>query len=423
MGEGEKRMKKITQITAREILNSRGNPTIECHLFLSDGFVTQASVPSGASVGSQEACELRDGDLKRFNGMGVLKAIGNIKNSIAPALINKTPDFQAADQLMIALDGTPNKSNLGANAILAVSMAITQAQAYINNQELYAFLGDFFGIKPTIPRCMFNILNGGAHADNGVTFQEFMIMPMVDSVIESVRMASEIYHALKKVLKNKGYTTTVGDEGGFAPCILGNGFSKEIDALHLLVQAIEQAGYQPGNDVMLCLDVAATQFYNRQNKNYYVAADRFDAKAMISIYQELSEKFPIFMIEDGLSEYDHDGWQLLTKEMGAVTCLVGDDIFVTNYQKIEAGVRDNIGNGVLIKPNQIGTVSEAAQALLLAKQHRYTTVVSHRSGETNSSFIADFAVGMGAGYLKAGAPARGERVAKYNRLRVIETYF
>ncbi len=413
----------IKKIVAYEILDSRGNPTVECHLTLDDGFVAIASVPSGASVGSEEACELRDHDQCRFGGMGVLKAISNIETLIAPGLINKEPDLNTADKFMIDFDGTPNKSKLGANAILAVSMAVARAQAHVNKQELYDFLSGYFNQKPTLPRCMFNIINGGMHAQNGVSFQEFMIMPCVDSVIESVRMASEIYHGLKDMLHRDGYVTTVGDEGGFAPVMQIGGFRAEIDLLEILVDAIKQTAYQPGVDVKVCLDVAASAFYDKAKKNYYVGDARFESNLMIALYESFCETFPIFMIEDGLSEYDHAGWQVLTEKLGDKACLVGDDIFVTNPKKIDQAVHDKIANGVLIKLNQIGTVSEAAQALLLAKKHGYTTVVSHRSGETDDSFIADFAVGLAAGYIKAGAPARGERLAKYNRLMEIERLF
>lgn len=410
----------IKKIIAHEILDSRGNPTIECHLTLDDDFVVTASVPSGASVGSQEALELRDHDVKRYGGMGVLKAIHNIHNIIAPQVINQEPDFQRIDTLMLALDGTPNKVVLGANALLAVSMAVARAQAYSNHQELFQLFADVVGVQPKLPKCMFNVLNGGAHAQDGLSFQEFMIMPHVDSVIESVRIASEIYHALKEVLHDAGYQTTIGDEGGFAPVIAGNGFAREVTALNLLMQAVEKAGYKPGNDVSFCLDVAASQFYDKTQKNYYVDQGSFDAKRMILLYQELCTQFPIVIIEDGLSEYDLQGWQALTQHMGTNIGLVGDDIFVTNPKNIEQGIKEHIANAVLIKLNQIGTVSEALEALLLSQQHNYSTVISHRSGETDDSFIADFVVGTAAGYIKAGAPARGERLAKYNRLMDIE---
>ncbi len=413
---------KIKKIVAREILDSRSNPTIECHLTLDDGFVACASVPSGASVGSEEAFELRDHDPKRFEGMGVLNAINNIENIIAPGLIDTSPDIKTADIFMIDLDGSQNKSKLGANAILAVSMAVARAQAHMQQQELYAFLGDYFNRKPDLPYCMFNIINGGMHAQNGVSFQEFMIMPCFNSVIESVRTASEIYHALKELLHVEGYATTVGDEGGFAPMMTTGGFRSEITLLSILQEAMRKADYHPADGVKICLDVAASAFYNKDQKKYYVADDTFESNFMISFYQALCSTFPIFMIEDGLSEFDRVGWQALTEKLGSKTCLVGDDIFVTNPEKIMMGIQDKIANGVLIKLNQIGTVSEAARALLLAKQHGYTTVVSHRSGETEDSFIADFAVGLAAGYIKAGAPARGERLAKYNRLMEIEQF-
>ncbi|MFH1832338.1 MAG: phosphopyruvate hydratase [bacterium] len=439
---------KIQKITAREILDSRGFPTVECCLELGDegshNRKVWSSVPSGASVGQFEAIELRDGDMSRFGGKGVLKAIYNIEQVIAPGLIGKAPDILTTDKYLIELDGTENKSKLGANALLAVSMAVARAQALCANQPLFKLLNDVFckrackSAHPAVPgvasreawefvegalvmpTCMYNIINGGAHADSGITFQEFMIMPKNQkTVADSVRIASTVYHELKKILKEAGYSTNIGDEGGFAPRILGNGLEKELTALKLLVKAIKQAGFSE-KEVVLCLDVAASQFYDNKKQVYIIDGKPMQPKELVAFYVKLVAEFPLYSIEDGMSEDDAVGWQLLTKELGHKVQIVGDDIFVTNKSRIQAGINDKIANSVLIKLNQIGTVTETWQAIKLSKDNNYTTVVSHRSGETNDSFIADLVVGCAAGQIKAGAPARGERVAKYNRLMEIE---
>lgn len=415
-------MVTIKQIQAREIIDSRGNPTVECCLTLSDGHSTIASVPSGASVGSQEAYELRDRDPQRYGGLGVLKAVANVEQIISPALMGMVPELTTIDNYLMVLDGTPNKAKLGANAILAVSIAVARAQAYVQRQELYAFFADYFQVKPLMPRCMFNLLNGGLHVQGGVAFQEFMVMPQVDEVTVAVQMASDIYHTLKELLHVRGYVTTIGDEGGFAPALTDTGFDREWHMLELLMMAIEKAGYKSGLEVKLCIDSAATSFYDQDCQSYLVGGQLVKTEDLITCYQKIVTSFPIFMLEDGLSEYDMHGWQALTQVLGNQVCLVGDDLFVTNLENIKAGVEQHIANGVLIKPNQIGTLTQAAQAIHYAQLNHYKTVVSHRSGETGDAFIADLAVGLSAGYIKAGAPARGERVAKYNRLMYIENF-
>ena len=395
---------KIKKISAREVLDSRGNPTIACSVFLDkDGVMACSSVPSGASVGKHEAVELRDGDSKRYGGKGVLKAIDNIEKKIAPALIGKEPDFKACDKIMLDLDGTPNKSNLGANAILAVSMAVARAQALCEKKELY----ELFGAKKC-PQVMFNILNGGAHATNNIDFQEFMIMPLKgEDFAEQLHMSVSIYQKLRELLIKEGYSTGVGDEGGFAPCLKKGDQSSEREALDFLLRSCELAGFEPGNDVVFCLDVAASQFFDKK---------KLTSVQLIDEYKDLCREYPIYSIEDGLPEDDWAGFVQMTQELGDKIKIVGDDIFVSNPERIKKAIEQGAANSVLIKPNQIGTVSETLEAIKICQDNNYDIVISHRSGETCDTFISDLAVGVGAQYFKAGAPCRGERVAKYNRL-------
>ena len=413
---------KITAITARQILDSRGWPTIECSLMLDSGQLVRASVPSGASTGAHEAIELRDGDASKYAGKSVLNAIKNIETIIAPALVDAAPDIKVCDKIMLSLDGTQDKSNLGANAILAVSVAVCRAQALCRGMPVYELLSSVFnGGRKSIPEVMFNIINGGAHADGSLCFQEFMIMPTIGTrFADRLEVAVLVTHALKNLLREAGYATGTGDEGGFAPLFDAREQIPEHAALDFLMRAIEQVGFVPGTDVQICLDVAANHFYDAQEDCYRLHGGERSAADMVAFYAQLVADYPIFSIEDGLSEDDRDGWKLLTQELGEKVQLVGDDIFVTNPQRITQGIEDGIANAVLIKPNQIGTVSETIDAILLSKKNNYKTVISHRSGETNDSFIADLAVGMDAGQLKAGAPVRGERLAKYNRLLELE---
>lgn len=432
---------KIKQITAREILDSRAIPTIECSIILENGScapfgaTATASVPSGASVGAAEAVELRDGDPARYGGKGVLRAIENITRIISPALVGKSPDVALCDKIMLELDGTNNKSKLGANAILAVSIAMVRAVAQVRGQEVYQVIRELFvnGVsgrlsgspEPSIPRVMFNIINGGMHADNDLAFQEFMILPIREQRFsDSLRVAVSVYHALKELLSTKGYATGLGDEGGFAPKLRPGKVLPERQALDLLVQAVTAVGLVPGKDILFSLDVAASSFFVAEKNKYQLHGHLLTADELVAYYAELVEAYPIYSIEDGLDENDWSGWQHLTgrlsKALGNKVLLVGDDIFVSNPERILKGIEQGVANSVLIKPNQIGTVSECLEAIRICHKHRYKTVISHRSGETSDSFIADLAVGTGAGLLKAGAPARGERVAKYNRLLEIE---
>lgn len=412
---------KMKNIRAYEILDSRGNPTVECFIELEDGHCLRASVPSGASVGKDEALELRDGDSQRFAGKGVLKAIENIEKIIAPELLGKQPDLLKIDEQLIDLDGTENKSRLGANALLAVSMAVARAQAHQEKMCLFELLNEVFKVGSLqMPGCMFNILNGGMHANNGITFQEFMIMPAKKtSTQEVIHMAACIYHSLRTILKEAKLATTVGDEGGFAPRLSGKGLEKEAVALDFILEAIEHAGFS-FDDVALCLDVAASSFYNEKKQVYVAGSQELSREELVDFYGSLIKEFPVYSIEDGMAEDDYEGWKILNEQLGDKIQLVGDDVFVTNTKKIKHGIENNLANSVLIKPNQIGTISEAYQAIKISKDAGWTTVVSHRSGETNDSFIADFVVGCAAGQIKAGAPARGERVVKYNRLMEIE---
>ena len=408
-------MSKIKTITAREILDSRGNPTVEVDVILDNNIMGRAAVPSGASTGSKEAVELRDGDKKRYLGKGVLKAVENVNKVIAPELVGKNPEDQnSLDSLMIKLDGTENKGKLGANAILGVSIAVAKAAAQSRGLSIFRYLGGEAAHRLPIP--FFNILNGGKHADNNVDIQEFMISPIgAKSFREALRMAAETYHTLKSVLKGKSLSTAVGDEGGFAPNLASNE-----EAIQIIVAAIEKAGYKPGKDISIVLDPAASEFY--QDGKYVLKADnsKLSSKEMVGYYANLISKYPIISIEDGLAEDDWDGWKIMTEELGKKIQLTGDDIFVTNAKILAEGINKGIANSVLIKLNQIGTLSETLKTVEMAKTAGYTCMFSHRSGETEDSFLADIAVATNAGQLKTGAPARSERLAKYNQLLRIE---
>lgn len=402
-------------INAREILDSRGNPTIQAEVITENGARGSAMVPSGASTGAREALELRDGDKQRYNGKGVLQAVSNINNKIAAALQGHDITDQAGvDQAMLELDGTENKSKLGANAILGVSMAVAHAAAAEENLPLYAYLGGEGPFLMPVP--MMNIINGGAHADNSVDLQEFMILPVgTGSLREAVRYGAEVFHALKMVLSDRGLGTTVGDEGGFAPNLASNEA-----AIELILQAIEKAGYQPGEDILLGLDVASSEFfkagqYHLKSENKSLTAGQF-----VEYLQPWFDKYPIITMEDGMAEDDWDGWRKLTDEFGKDVQLVGDDLFVTNTEILARGIQDNIANSILIKVNQIGTLSETLAAIDMAKKAGYTAIISHRSGETEDTTIADLAVATSAGQIKTGSLSRSDRVAKYNRLMQIE---
>ena len=402
----------IEDVTAIEVLDSRGNPTVKATVALSDGTVASAIVPSGASTGKREALELRDKD-ERYCGKGVLKAVENVNSQIAEAVIGLDAfDQKALDDEMRELDGTDNYSNLGANAVLGVSMAVARAAAKSLDVPLYRYLGG--ANASVLPVPMFNIINGGAHANNSVDFQEFMIMPFgFDKFSDALRAASEIYHTLKGLLNAVGHSTAVGDEGGFAPNLNDNE-----EPIKLIMQAIEKAGYKAGEQIKLALDVAASELY--ENGKYKLEGKEFSSEELIERYAQLCEKYPIFSIEDGLSEDDWAGWAKLTSRLGSKVQLVGDDLFVTNEKILREGIAKGIGNAILIKPNQIGTVSQTMQTIRLAQRKGYRCVMSHRSGESEDSFIADFAVAMNTGQIKTGATSRSERNAKYNRLLEIE---
>jgi len=408
-------MSKIKKIMAREILDSRGNPTVEVDVILDNGILGRAAVPSGASTGSREAVELRDGDKKRYSGKGVLKAINNVNTVIALKLKGMDPRKQKEiDLLMIKLDGTENKANLGANAILGVSIAVAKTAAQDERLPIYQYLGGKESRRLPIP--FLNILNGGKHADNNVDIQEFMIAPIgAPSFKEALRYASEVYHNLKSILKSKSLNTAVGDEGGFAPNLSSNE-----EAIQYIITAIEKAGYQPGKDISIVLDPAASEFY--QDGKYVLKADnsKLTSREMVTYYGNLISKYPIISIEDGLAENDWEGWKFLTEELGKKIQLTGDDIFVTNPKILAEGIKNGIANSVLIKLNQIGTITETLETVEIAKKAGYTCVFSHRSGETEDSFLAYIAVATNAGQLKTGAPARSERLAKYNQLLRIE---
>jgi enolase len=405
----------IKDIVAREILDSRGNPTIEADVVLADGTTGRAAVPSGASTGAREALELRDGDPDRYLGKGVRKAIGNVRGAIRDALLGREAHEQAAiDATMIELDGTPNKGKLGANALLAVSLACARAAAGARGQPLFRYLG---GAGPyTMPVPMMNIINGGVHADNSVDLQEFMIVPIgAPSLCEAVRHGAEVFHALKAVLRAKGLATAVGDEGGFAPDLRSNE-----EAIEVILEAIGKAGYAPGEDVALALDSASSEFY--RDGRYELAAEgrSLDAAGLVEVYAAWVERYPIVSIEDGMAEDDWDGWAELTRRLGERVQLVGDDLFVTNPAILRQGIEKGVANSVLVKVNQIGTLSETLEAIEMARSAGYTSVISHRSGETEDTTIADLAVATGAGQIKTGSLSRSDRVAKYNRLMRIE---
>ncbi|MGA3085043.1 MAG: phosphopyruvate hydratase [Thermodesulfobacteriota bacterium] len=406
----------ITKIWAREILDSRGNPTVEVDVFLECGAWGRSAVPSGASTGIHEALELRDGDPKRYGAKGVLKAVKNVNQKIASALLGTDAlDQSGLDQKMLDLDGTPNKSKLGANAMLGVSLAAARAAADAVGLPLYRYLG---GVSAKIlPVPMFNILNGGVHANwQGTDLQEFMIAPLgAPNFREALRWGSETYHALKGVLKNKGYATGVGDEGGFAPALKTNA-----EAVELILQAIKKAGYRPGEQIAVALDPASSGFYEKGFYNLRTEGRKVTSAQMVEMYAEWVKKYPIIVLEDGLAEDDWKGWKLLNQTIGQKVELVGDDLFVTNVKRIERGIKENVANAVLIKLNQIGTLTETIAAIEMARKAGWGAMVSHRSGETVDSFIADFTVAMGTGHLKTGAPCRGERVEKYNQLMRIE---
>lgn len=408
-------MTSIIEVYGREVLDSRGNPTVEVEVVLESGAMGRAIVPSGASTGAYEAVELRDGDKERFLGKGVLKAVQNVNDVIAPQIVGMDAlDQVSIDNFLIELDGTENKGNLGANAILGVSMAVARAAADALGVPLYTYLGGFN--SKVLPVPMMNILNGGAHADNNVDIQEFMVMPVgAKDIHEAVRMGAEIFHNLKKVLQEKGYATGVGDEGGFAPNLSSNE-----EALATIVTAIERAGYKPGTDVMLALDVASTEIY-KDGKYYFAGEDiTRTSDELVSFYEELITKYPVISIEDGLAEDDWDGWKKMTDRLGDKVQLVGDDLFVTNTKRLNDGIEKGVANSILIKVNQIGTLTETFDAIEMAKRAGYTAVISHRSGESEDTTIADIAVATGAGQIKTGAPSRTDRVAKYNQLMRIE---
>jgi len=405
----------IVDVHAREILDSRGNPTVEVEVYLDDGSVGWAAVPSGASTGAREAVELRDGDKERYLGKGVLKAVGNVNDLIAPELTGYDAlDQVAVDELLIQLDGTENKGRLGANAILGVSMAVAKAAAASLGLPLYRYLG---GTKARVlPVPMMNILNGGEHADNNVDLQEFMVMPVgAATFAEALRMGTEVFHTLKKVLQARGYNTAVGDEGGFAPDLRSNE-----EALEVLVTAIEDAGYRPGEDVAIAIDAAATELYKEGKYVLQAEGVEYTAAEMVQYYAALVEKYPIISLEDGLAEDDWEGWQELTRVLGKKIQIVGDDLFVTNTSLIAKGIEMGVANSVLIKLNQIGTITETLAAIEMAERAGYTAVVSHRSGETEDTTIADLVVATNAGQIKTGAPSRTDRVVKYNQLLRIE---
>ena len=409
-------MAEIDLIVGREILDSRGNPTVEADVHLRDGAFGRAAVPSGASTGEHEALELRDGDKRRYLGKGVLQAVENINAVIARELGGRDASEQSQiDTRLIVLDGTPNKGNLGANAMLAVSMAVCRAAARSARLPLYRYLGGLSARRLPVP--MMNILNGGVHADNTVDFQEFMIMPVgAESFSQALRMGVETFHTLKKVLKDRGYNTSVGDEGGFAPALKSN-----VEAVELILEAIDKAGYSPGHDICLTLDPAASEMYQDGKYVFYKSdKSRKSSEEMVQLYADWVRQYPNISIEDGLAQDDWQGWKTLTEELGAKIQLVGDDLFVTSTERLQRGIEEGVANSILIKLNQIGTVTETVAAIELARRHGYTAVVSHRSGETEDAFIADFTVGMGTGQIKTGSASRSDRIAKYNQLLRIE---
>jgi len=404
---------RIQTIRAREVLDSRGNPTVEVDCILDSGIQGRSIVPSGASTGEHEALELRDGDKKRYLGKGVLKAVNNVNSIIGPALIGQDATLQShIDQLMISMDGTKNKSKLGANSILGVSMAVARAAAKSHGLSLFRYIG---GVKASVlPVPMMNIVNGGAHADNNVDFQEFMIMPLgAPNLPEAIRMGAEVFHNLKKILHDNGHTTAVGDEGGFAPNLKSNE-----EAIELILKAIEAAGYNAGDEIALALDAASSEFYDKKGKYIFKKSDKSakTADEMVKLYTDWANKYPIVSIEDGLAEDDWEGWQKLTRELGRKVQLVGDDLFVTNTERLARGMGMAVANAILIKVNQIGTLTETLDAINMARKASYGIVISHRSGESEDTFIADLAVATNAGQIKTGSMSRTDRVAKYNQL-------
>ncbi len=411
-------MSAITDIIAREILDSRGNPTIEVEVLTEEGYFGRAAVPSGASTGKYEAVELRDGDDERYLGKGVQKAVENVEEIIADHLVGEeVTDQRYLDQLMIDLDGTSNKSKLGANAILGVSLAVAKAAAEECGMPLYRYVGGSNAHVMPVP--MMNILNGGAHADNGIDFQEFMILPVgANQFSEALRMGVEVFHHLKNVLKSKGYSTNVGDEGGFAPNMKSN-----VEAIETVLQAIEAAGYVPGEDIMIAMDAAASEFFDEETGIYHFkksTGDKLTPAQMVDFWTDWSKKYPIFSIEDGMAEDDWDGWKGLTDSIGKRIQLVGDDLFVTNTVRLQQGIDKGIANSILIKVNQIGSLTETINSVNLATRHSYTSVMSHRSGETEDTTIADLAVALNCGQIKTGSASRSDRIAKYNQLLRIE---
>jgi enolase len=411
-------MTEIVSIHAREILDSRGNPTVEADVLLASGVVGRAAVPSGASTGEHEAVELRDGDKEHYLGKGVLQAVENVESIISPELAGMDATNQRLiDATMLALDSTPNKARLGANAILAVSMAVARASALALKLPLYRYLG---GVNASIlPTPMMNILNGGAHADNNVDFQEFMVMPVgAETFSDALRWGTEVFHTLKGVLKKKGLNTAVGDEGGFAPSLRSN-----VEAIEVILEAIELAGYAVGDDIALALDPASSEFYNKETGKYvFKKSDKreLSSEEMADFWADWCQQYPIVSIEDGLAEDDWSGWKYLTDKIGDRVQLVGDDLFVTNTKRLQKGINEGVANSILIKVNQIGTVSETLEAIELGRRYGYTSIISHRSGETEDTFIADLAVATGAGQIKTGSASRTDRIAKYNQLLRIE---
>jgi enolase len=408
-------MSIIIDVHAREILDSRGNPTVEVEVLLEGGDIGRAAVPSGASTGAFEAVELRDGDKQRYMGKGVLKAVENVNSIISQEIVGMdATDQVAVDQTLIELDGTPNKAKLGANAILGVSIACAKAAAMAVGLPLYRYIGGIGACELPVP--MMNILNGGKHADNNVDIQEFMVMPVgAESFSHGLRMCSEIFHTLKKVLQEKGLNTSVGDEGGFAPNLTSNEA-----ALEVIIEAIIKAGYKPGEDVFLALDIAATELFKDGKYHLYGEGLEKTSEEMVDFYEELTNKYPIISIEDGLSEEDWDGWKIMTSRLGKRIQIVGDDLFVTNTERLAKGIEMGVANSILIKVNQIGTLTETINAVKMAERTGYTSVISHRSGETEDTTIADLAVALNTGQIKTGAPSRTDRVAKYNQLLRIE---
>ncbi len=411
-------MSAIINIHARQILDSRGNPTVEVEVITENGILGRAAVPSGASTGVHEAVELRDGDKKSYLGKGVKKAVNNVNTTLNNELKGYHVTDQALiDKTMLDIDGTPNKATLGANAILGVSLAVANAAAQETGQPLFRYIG---GVNAnTLPMPMMNILNGGSHADNSVDFQEFMIMPVgAESFTRAIQMGAEIFHNLKSVLKKKGYSTSVGDEGGFAPNLKSNE-----EAVQLILEATENAGYKPGEDIFITLDPAASEFFLKDEKVYHLhksSGDKLTPSEMVEYWADWVNKYPIISIEDGLDEDDWDGWQLMTSKLGNKIQLVGDDLFVTNVKRLQQGIDKNVGNSILVKVNQIGTLTETIEAVNLAYKNHYTAVISHRSGETEDTTIADLAVALGTGQIKTGSACRSERIAKYNQLLRIE---